>query len=253
MMLEIKASLLLLLILILPSALNAETCIKASFNVTYTCNGGEEIGTLPAPKTATYASSFSTGSITTSMCASPDGYAMAGLVIMADGEVVAETTSSSTSFKYYFDKDIEIGPRWVSIASPNAIAVNLSVGGSSYTYDRETQEWSVVFPYGVVHGAAKCSTIKPENTAYGYNTGLIASDQDAIESAEDVGQYCYCKLIEPYVDSSLWVFNYDDGDEAGCATDCAYYCGRYVQATSTSSRRFRASIFQAAVDMAANQ
>ena len=222
---------------------NAETCVKTTFNVTYGCGDGTVAGTLPDDTVAEYNKSFTPTSLTSSICTAPDGYKINGYSVYINDIEMAFFTSSS--FTYTFAADCEIRPNYVrgsDIATPEALAVNLGVGGSSYTRDETAKTWSTVFPYGTVNGVAKCSTIQPENTAGGYSTGLIASDQDAIESAANSGQYCYCKMTEPLVSGSPWVFGNDYGSASNCASYCAGYCGNLVQGNAV----FRASVFAAA-------
>lgn len=228
---------------------NAETCVKTTFNVTYGCGDGTVAGTLPADATAEYNKSFTPTSLTSSICTAPDGYKINGYSVYINDIEMAFFTSSS--FTYTFAADCEIRPNYVrgsDIATPEALAVNLGVSGSSYTRDETAMTWSTVFPYGTVNGVAKCSTIKPENTAYGYYIGLIASDQDAIESAANSGQYCYCKMTEPDISGSLWVFYRDLASASSCASSCANRCGDDVQRYAV----FRASVFAAAIAEAAN-
>ena len=222
---------------------NAETCVKTTFNVTYGCGDGTVAGTLPTAKTVEYGTSLSPTAITESMCTPPSGYVYGGQAVLVDGEEVAYYNStSSSSFTFYYTTDIEIGPHWVPVATPAALTANLAQSGRSYVYDKTAMTWTANFWYGAVSGVAKCSTIKPENTAGGYYTGLIASDQDAIESAANSGQYCYCKMTEPLVSGSPWVFNNDYGSASDCASNCASIWGNFVQSNAV----FRASVFAAA-------
>ena len=221
---------------------HSETCVKTTFNVTYGCGTGTLAGTLPADSTAEYNKTFTPTSLTTSICTPPDGYKISGYSVYIND---VEMAFFSSSFTYSFAADSEIRPNYVrgsDIATPDMLAVNLAVGANSYTSNKTTQTWSAVFPYGTVNGVAKCTTIKPENTAYGYFTGLIASDQDALESAADSGQYCYCKMTEPNISASPWVFYYDTGNASNCASSCAVRCGDYVRVSAV----FRASVFAAA-------
>lgn len=223
---------------------NAETCVKTTFNVTYGCGDGTVAGTLPADATAEYNKSFTPTSLTSSICTAPDGYKINGYSVYINDIEMAFFTSSS--FTYTFAADCEIRPNYVrgsDIATPEVLAVNLGVSGSSYTYVASDYTWSTVFPYGTVNGVAKCSTIKPENTASGYSTGLIASDQDAIESAANSGRYCYCKMTEPDISGSPWVFDLTYGSASDCASLCAIRCGNHVRGNVA----FRASVFAAAI------
>ena len=226
-----------------------DTCVKTTFNVTYSCNGGTLAGTLPADTTAQYGSSFSPTAITTSMCTAPSGYVYAGQAVMVDGETVAYYNStSSKSFTYYYTTDIEIGPHWAPVARPETLASHLYYGGRTYSYTNAASgTWTVEFYYGAVSGVSKCTTVKPENTAAGYYTGLIA-DYDAIEGASAGGQYCYCKMTQPSIAAAPWVFNNDYGSASRCASYCASNCGNRVYCDDVNGRRFRASVFAAAGD-----
>ena len=229
---------------------NAETCIKTAFNVSYTCNGGTLSGTLPSNTTATYGVSFSPTAITESMCTPPSGYAYGGQAIIVDDETVAYYSSTSGgSFTYYYTTDIEIGPHWVPIAEPATMIANLYDGGRTYTYTNAASgTWTAYFWYGAVSGVSKCTTVKPENTASGGSSGLIATDQSAIENATAGGYYCYCKMTEPNIAASPWVFYRDYGVASNCASHCADFCGYFVHDVNDSGRRFRASVFAAAGD-----
>ena len=228
---------------------NAETCVKTTYNVVYSCGAGTESGTLPADVIVNYNTSFTPAALT-SACTPPTGYKISGWSVYIDGVEHAYTTSS---FTYSFTSDVVIQPHYLSdpsgvIATSADLAANLGVGGTTYTYvSGASGTWQAVFPYGIVNGVSKCTTIKPENTAYGYYTGLIATDQSAIENATAGGQYCYCKMTEPYIAASPWVFYHDVGFASVCASRCAYYCGAYVRSDNDDGRRFRASVFAGAM------
>lgn len=221
-----------------------DTCIKSNFNVSYSCNGGTKTGTLPSDTTATYGASFTPTAITASMCSAPSGYVYAGQAIIIDGETVAYYSSTGAkSFSYYYTTDIEIGPRWAPVAEPATLVSHLKENGQDYAYsDGASAQWTAHFYYGAVSGVSKCTTVKPENTN-GSSTGLIA-DQDAVEGATAGGQYCYCKMTEPYIAASPWVFHSALGSASSCASNCAYYCGASVRADAV----FRASVFAGAGD-----
>ena len=231
-------------VIMVTHAVRAETCVQKTFNVTYTCNGGTLAGTLPSAQTVEYGTSLSPTAITESMCTPPSGYVYGGQAILVDGEEVAYYNStSSSSFTFYYTTDIEIGPHWL-IVSPAVLAANVGVVGLSYVGDETAKTWSTVFPYGTVSGVAKYSTIKPENKQAGWHTGLIASDQDAIESAANSGQYCYCKMTEPLVSGSPWVYVSEYPGTSVCADRCGYNVWIYAV--------FRASVFAAAIAEATN-
>ena len=227
---------------------NAETCVKTTYNVSYTCNGGTLSGTLPSNTTATYGNTFYPKGLAFGTCTPPSGYAYAGQAIIVDGETVAYYSSTSGgSFTYYYTTDIEIGPHWVPIAEPATMIANLYDDAGKYTKTvGASGTWTAYFWYGAVSGVSKCTKIKPLNTAYGYDTGLIA-DYDEIEGAFAGGQYCYCKMTEPYIAASPWVFYRGDYvSSTTCASGCADICGSYVSASS-SGRVFRASVFSGAL------
>ncbi|MBR3930364.1 MAG: hypothetical protein IKJ62_02170 [Alphaproteobacteria bacterium] len=225
---------------------NAETCIKTTFNVTYTCNGGTLSGTLPSSTTANYGKEFSPTAITESMCTPPSGHVYGGQAIIVDGETVAYYSGTGAkSFGYYYTTDIEIGPHWVPIAEPGTMIANLDDGGRKYTYTNGASgTWTAYFWYGAVSGVSKCTTIVPLNTEYGFNAGLIATDQSAIENATAGGQYCYCKMTEPNIAASPWVFH---SHTSSCAYDCAYDCGFYLLLGIDKGSRLRASVFSGAL------
>ena len=224
---------------------HAETCVKTTFNVTYGCGNGTVAGTLPADAVAEYNKTFTPTSLTTSHCTPPDGYKISGYSVYINDVEKASFTSSS--FTYSFAADSEIRPNYVrvgDIATSDTLAASLGGGGAGYTSDATAHTWSAVFSFGTVNGVAKCSTIMPANTAYGNNTGLVASDQDAIENAADSGQYCYCKMTEPYISASPWVYYHDRGSASACASQCAEQCGHNVSYAPV----FRTSVFAAAVN-----
>ena len=237
-------------VIMVTHAVRAETCIPTSFNVTYSCNGGTLAGTLPDDTLADYNKNFTPTVVTASMCTPPADHVYAGWAILVDGKEVAyQTGTDSKTFVYYYTSDIEIGPHWVPIASPVAMAANLGVGQRSSTYDATAKTWTVNFGYGAVSGVAKCSTVLPENSARGEYTGWIASDQDAIESGADSGAYCYCKMTKPDVPGSPWVYFYGNKYAPdSCTSDCARYCVEYILPNAVS----RASVFAAAIAEAAN-
>ena len=228
---------------------NAEICVKATYNVIYSCGDGTESGTLPADGVANYNTSFTPADLT-SACTPPTGYYISGWAIYINNTQVAYITSS---FTYSFTSDVVIQPHYVSdpsgvIATSADLAANLGVGGTSYTYVRGASgTWQAVFPYGVVNGVSKCTDIKPENTADGYYTGLIATDQSAIENAVAGGRYCYCKMTEPYIAASPWVLGADYGARLSCRSNCADMCGRSVHYGVSSGRLARASVFAGAI------
>ena len=226
---------------------NAETCVKTTYNVIYGCGDGTEIGTLPADAVANYNTSFTPATLT-SACKAPPWYKISGWSVYIDGVEHAYTTSS---FTYSFTADSLITPNYVPnssavIATPADLAVNLQVSpSSSSSKPAASGTWQAMFPYGIVNGVSKCTKISPENTATGDNSGLIATNQSAIENATAGGTYCYCKMTEPYVAASPWVFANTYSRAEKCASSCS--CPSYLFTGGDNGRRFRASVFAGAV------
>ncbi|MDW2958705.1 MAG: hypothetical protein R8M37_02755 [Alphaproteobacteria bacterium] len=234
-----------------------DTCVKTTFNVTYSCNGGTRVGTLPADTTVQYGASFTPTAITESMCTPPSGYVYAGQAVIVDGETVANHSNdrssfsgSTISFTYYYTTDIEVGPHWAPVARPETLASHIGIIGRTRTYTNGVNgTWTANFYYGAVSGVSKCTTVKPENTADGYNTGGLIADYDTIENAVGGGSYCYCKMTQPYIAASPWVFKQDAyGNASSCTSNCADYCSASVYHNLDASRRFRASVFAGAIN-----
>ena len=229
---------------------NAETCVKTTYNVIYGCGDGTESGTLPADGVANYNTSFTPADLT-SACTPPTGYKISGWAIYINNTQVAYITPSS-SFTYSYTADSLITPYYIPkpsavIATPADLAVNLLESGYSYTNTQgESATWRVVFPYGTVNGVAKCTTIMPENTADGKYTGLIATDQSAIENAAAGGSYCYCKMTEPYIAASPWAFTISRSD-AQCKNSCGRSCSEPLKSGDDVGRILRAAMFAGAM------
>ena len=110
------------------------------------------------------------------------------------------------------------------------------INGTSGTYDAATGTWQVFFPYGTVSGIAACSNVESQNTETGIWAGYVADDQYAI--AEEGGRYCCCKMTEPYISASPWVFYRRFASR--CNSDCASLCAGYNVRTSVP---YRLSLF----------
>ena len=223
---------------------HAETCVGETFNVTYDCGDGVAVRALLSATTATYGGVFTPELLDATYCTPPSGMAISGIEVWPGNEYNGAFSTSGDKFEFYYTSDIVIKPRYVGPASADIIWRLRRVNGSSYVYDRNAQTWRVNFPYGYVSGVAKCTDIGQTSVAVGWAAGIIASDQAAIENASAGGQYCYCKMTEPLVAASPWVFNVDQDDASSCASLCAYFCGGYVQDYAV----FRASVFSAAGD-----
>ncbi|MBR3930595.1 MAG: hypothetical protein IKJ62_03380 [Alphaproteobacteria bacterium] len=229
---------------------NAETCVKTTYNVIYSCGDGTESGTLPADAVVNYYETFTPATLK-SACTPPTGYYISGWAIYINNTQVAylgESIAGPTpSFKYTYYADILITPNYAPgssglIATPADLAANLRVDGSTYTASNGVSgTWQVVFPYGTVNGVSKCTTIMPENTAR--DAGFIATDQSAIENATAGGQYCYCKMTEPNIAASPWVLGSRYSNASNCRQECASSCRIGVYLTDG----FRASVFAGAM------
>ncbi|MBQ0013405.1 MAG: hypothetical protein KBS86_02460 [Proteobacteria bacterium] len=53
------------------------------------------------------------------------------------------------------------------------------------------------------------------------------------------GEYCWCKMTSPAASSWAYLYDYTTNSSSTCAEDCAGYCGRYSQSTSS----FRSAMF----------
>lgn len=221
----------------------AETCVVETFNVTYDCGDGVAVRALPSATTATYGGVFTPELLDATYCTPPSGMAISGIEVWPGNEYNGAFSTSGDKFEFYYTSDIVIKPRYVGPASADIIWRLRGVGVLSYVYDKRAQTWTTYFPYGYVSGVAKCTSVVPGNTTPGSNTGLIA-DYDTIENAS-AGRYCYCKMTEPLVAASPWVYCWDLSTADSCKSWCAYYCGKVLQ---DSRAFFRASVFSAAGD-----
>ncbi len=104
------------------------------------------------------------------------------------------------------------------------VVLDPSIAGASYTYNNSTGTWKTVFSYGNVSGISTCVSITPTGSQGSTKT----TDGTLLDATggETTGRYCWCKMTHPM--SSLWAFDIDAGG-VFCASDCAYYCGRYVK------------------------
>ena len=99
------------------------------------------------------------------------------------------------------------------------VALDSSVGGSTYTQDNANSKWTTTFAYGIVKGVSACTSFS------GGSQGNTTKNE--ITRGERNGRYCWCRLTHPV--SSLWAFYYDYGSASDCASYCSHYCGRNVQ------------------------
>jgi len=93
--------------------------------------------------------------------------------------------------------------------------------------------WGTVFPYGDVSGISVCSAVSATGT------GTIATDaQNATLDSEYAAQtgvgesaqtHCWCKMENPTVSGSPWVYNTNYNDARWpCAPNCASYCSSHA-------------------------
>ena len=108
------------------------------------------------------------------------------------------------------------------------VALDSSVGGSTYTQDNANSKWTTTFAYGIVKGVSACTSFS------GGSQGNTTKNE--ITRGERNGQYCWCRLTHPV--SSLWAFYYDYGSASNCASRCA----TAVTASGTSPRCARACL-----------
>ena len=112
-------------------------------------------------------------------------------------------------------------------------------------------KWGTVFPYGDVSGISVCSSISgPQYTAATGAQSAILNTEYAAQAgggrdALATGQTnCWCKMENPNVSGSPWVFNGDANSALFCAGFCAYVCANHVQDTAD----MRGAVFAAAGD-----
>ena len=215
----------------------AETCVGENWNVSYSCGDGAQAGTLPDDQVATYGSEFTPVMLDTTHCTPPSGKVIAGIEVWVGDEYNDAYSGTAAPFLYYYASDVIIKPRYIGVADAESLWALRGVAGISYTYQAAARTWQTVFPYGTIAGVAACSNVKPQNTAPGWSAGYVADDQNAI--AEEGGVYCYCKMTEPYLSASPWVFSYVLGSASACSSDCAYSCGYRARYNAV----FRAGVF----------
>ena len=93
-------------------------------------------------------------------------------------------------------------------------------------------KWGVVFPYGDVSGISVCSTQSGTyaNAATSEQSAILDSDfaqQSGVGG--NIGGNCWCKMENPTVSGSPWVFGSDYGSTSNCAAGCANLCGSGVR------------------------
>lgn len=213
----------------------AETCVGENWNVSYSCGDGVPAGALPDDQVATYGSEFTPVMLGTTHCTPPSGKTIAGIEVWVGDEYNGVYSVTADPFLYYYASDIIIKPRYIGLADADSLWALRGVRGTSYTYGART--WQTVFPYGTISGIAACSNVEPQNTAKGWETGYVADDQNAI--TDEGGIYCYCKMTEPNLSASPWVYSQVPGSASSCSIICAYNCGFDAQVYSI----FRSSLF----------
>ncbi len=107
------------------------------------------------------------------------------------------------------------------------MSVDISIGGTNFTYNAADMTWTANFDYGDVSGIAVCN-----DTSGSWG---VASPQYDFESGT-TGAKCWCKMLSPA--RSAWVYNGSYNSASQCATSCAY-CVNYV----SSNADFRGGMF----------
>ena len=214
----------------------AETCVGENWNVSYSCGDGAQAGTLPDDQVATYGSEFTPVKLGKTHCTPPSGKTISGIEVWVGDEYNDVYSVTADPFLYYYASDIIIKPRYIGVADADSLWALRNVAGISYTYGART--WQTVFPYGTIAGVGACSNVKPQSTAAGWATGYVADDQNAI--TDEGGANCYCKMTEPNISASPWVFCTNSGSAVSCSSNCARQCGDYSMWITAS---FRTSLF----------
>ena len=216
----------------------AETCVGENWNVSYSCGDGAQAGALPDDQVATYGSKFTPVKLGTTHCTPPSGKIISGIEVWVGDEYNDVYSATADPFLYYYASDVIIKPRYIGGADADSLWALRGVNGTSYTYQAAARTWQTVFPYGTIAGVGACSNVKPQNMADGWAVGYVADDQNAI--TDEGGGYCYCKMTEPVLSASPWVFFYVAGSASNCSTNCANYCCQFA---GVSSVYFRESLF----------
>ena len=201
----------------------AETCVGENWNVSYSCGDGAQVGTLPDDQVATYGSEFTPVMLGKKHCTPPSGKTISGIEVWVGDEYNDVYSATAAPFLYYYASDIIIKPRYIGLADADGLWALRGVNGITYMDQAAARTWQTVFPYGTIAGVAACSNVEPQNTAGGVSTGYVADDQNAI--TEEGGRYCYCKMTEPNLSASPWVFCYAASSASVCSSDCAFACG----------------------------
>ena len=211
----------------------AETCVGENWNVSYSCGDGAQAGTLPDDQVATYGSEFTPVMLGTTHCTPPSGKTIAGIEVWVGDEYNDVYSVTADPFLYYYASDIIIKPRYIGIADAESLWALRGVNGISNTYQVAARTWQTVFPYGTIAGVAACNNVESQNMSIGY----IADDQNAI--TDEWGANCYCKMTEPNISASPWVFGSVRVSASDCSANCALFCGVQVPGNAA----FRASLF----------
>ena len=107
-----------------------------------------------------------------------------------------------------------------------AVVLDPTINGTTSTYDNTAGWWRTTFSYGQINGISACLSSKNGKSIGGTVENLTDNGQEVVGSERN-GQYCWCKMTHPV--ASLWVFDYDRGSRASCASDCAANCGISAQ------------------------
>lgn len=215
----------------------AETCVGENWNVSYSCGDGAQAGTLPDDQVATYGSKFTPVKLGTTHCTPPSGKIISGIEVWVGDEYNDVYSATADPFLYYYASDIIIKPRYIGVADADSLWALRGFNGTGRTFQAEARTWQVVFPYGTIAGVAACSNVFPRHWEPGWSTGYVADDQNAI--TEEGGRNCYCKMTEPNISASPWVYLYTLEESWRCFSNCASSCGFYANQTYV----FRASLF----------
>ena len=112
-----------------------------------------------------------------------------------------------------------------------AVVLDPSVGGTAGgAFNSATSTWSATFPYGMIYGVSACLNVGQGKSQGYYESQLTDTNNgetNLVVGTEKYGRYCWCKMTHPV--ASLWVFNYDSGSAASCASNCAAICGDYAR------------------------
>ena len=134
---------------------------------------------------------------------------------------------------------------------------NIATSQTGKNYNRayygisDSDTWAIDYGdnKGIVYGLGRCST-QPGNAAWSQNP--VTTFSELTDEANQTGATkCYCNVIgyksssesEMQPLSSLWVYRDYHQNEEQCASQCTYYCARYLGENGDRALAYRTALF----------